>query len=123
MVGTRAAGRGSSSPPVKLAALQYRPPKGRPHEARSDLVRWVSEAGEQGAHLVVCPEMATTGYVWEGPEALLPHAEPAEGPTYRALGPIAREHQMWVVCGYAERADDGLYNAALIIDPSGRFPR
>jgi predicted amidohydrolase len=101
---------------VKLAAVQYRPPKGRPAEARAALVQLV---GEARADIVVCPEMATTGYVWASADAIRPHAETADGPTFRALSPVARAHGSWIVVGFPERAPDGLYNSALVIGPSG----
>ncbi len=69
----------------RFAAVQYRPPKGEPDAARADLVRLVDEAGRQGAEFIVCPEMATTGYVWSDPGEIRPHCEPARGPTLEAL--------------------------------------
>lgn len=104
---------------MKLAAVQYRPPKGRPDVARDRLAAWVAEAGARGAELIVCPEMATTGYVWPDAAALAPHAEAADGPTFQALSAVARRYRAWVVCGYPERAPEGLYNAALVIGPDG----
>jgi len=104
---------------VKLAAIQYRPPKGQPVSARADLVELVGQAGSEGADLVVCPEMATTGYVWPDASALLGHAEPAAGPTFEALSPIAQQWQCWVVVGFVERVGEALYNSALIIDAQG----
>ncbi len=104
---------------VLVAALQYRPPKGRPAEARSALADYAHEAGRAGCDLLVCPEMATTGYVWPDADSLRPHAEPAEGSTFATLAPIAREHRMWIVCGYPERDGEALYNSALVIAPDG----
>ncbi|RME25269.1 MAG: carbon-nitrogen hydrolase family protein, partial [Deltaproteobacteria bacterium] len=93
---------------MKLAAVQYRPPHGRPDRARRELARRVRAAIDAGARLVVLPEMATTGYVWPDAAALRPHAEPARGPTFEALRAEARTGGgAWVVCGFAEQADDG----------------
>ncbi len=80
---------------------------------------WAERAGQLGTDVLVCPELATTGYVWRDRAALLPHAEPAEGPTFAALAEVARAHGMWIVCGYPERAGDLLYNAALVISHTG----
>jgi predicted amidohydrolase len=104
---------------VKLAAVQFRPPKGRPDLARESLAARIREAGEGGVDLIVCPEMATTGYIWQSPEALEPHAEPARGPTLKMLSGLAREVHSWIVCGFAERSGDSYYNAALVVDPWG----
>ncbi len=106
---------------VKLAAIQYRPPKGDPVSARAALVDLVNRAGSGGARLIVAPEMATSGYLWPSAEALLPHAESPEGPTFQALAPLARAHGAWIVVGFPERAREGLYNAAMVIDHEGRL--
>jgi len=103
----------------RFAAVQYRPPKGDPGAAREDLVRLVDEAGRRGAGFVVCPEMATSGYVWSEPAEVRPHCEPARGPTLEALAPVAAAHGAWVVVGFPEISDGALYNSALIIDDKG----
>ena len=108
---------------VRLGVVQYRPPKGRPDAARRGLVGWVERACQLGADLVVCPEMATSGYVWPDRDAVLPHAEPADGPTAAALGEVAARHATWVLCGIPELEDVGgvpiLYNSALVVAPDG----
>lgn len=102
---------------MKLAAIQYRPPHGRPGRARKDLVRRAAAAVEAGAQLVVMPEMATTGYVWTSPLELGAHAEPADGPTRAALAEVKGA---WLVCGFPERGADGfLYNSAMVLRPDG----
>jgi predicted amidohydrolase len=118
---------------MKLAAVQYRPPKGRPEAARIDLRLLIDEAAGQGAQLVVLPEMATTGYVWEGPNEIGPLTEPAHGPTASTLSAAARAHGLWIVCGYPERyvhpgrkGPNGrplasLFNSALVINPDGEL--
>lgn len=105
-----------------FAAIQYRPPRGDAPRARRALAAMVDEAGGRGARLIVCPEMATSGYVWEDAAEILPHCEPARGPTLEALAPVAAERGAWVVVGFPERAPDGaLYNSALVIDDRGQL--
>lgn len=118
---------------MRLAAIQYKPPKGRPAQARRELVTLVEAAGNEGAQIIVAPEMATTGYVWDSPQEIGPHTEPARGPTYEALSPLARRFGAWIVCGFAERfihpqASNAqrrqiatLYNSALVINPAGEL--
>lgn len=105
----------------RLAAVQYRPPKGDPPTAREGLAALIDQAGAEGAGLIVAPEMATSGYVWPSAEALRPHAERPDGPTFRRLAPLARDHGAWIVVGIPELADDGLYNSALVIDHHGEL--
>ena len=104
---------------MKVAAIQYRPPKGDPARARQDLVALCTEAAQAGSKLIVCPEMATAGYIWASAEAVRPYAEAPTGPTYAALRAVAEEHRAWIVCGYVEAQEAVLYNAALVIGPSG----
>ncbi len=89
--------------------------------ARAALVELVDHAGQQDVDLIVLPEMATCGYVWPSPNAVLPHCETPEGPTFQALSPLARSHGTWIVVGLPERSESGLYNAALVIDHRGEL--
>ena len=113
------------------AVIQYKPPKGKPEQALAELAELVDSAGAQGAELIVCPEMASTGYLWSGLEQIVPYAEDPVGPTFQSLSPLAQKHQSWIVCGYIERdpfsksqinaAHPALYNSALIISPQGQL--
>jgi len=116
-----------------LSAIQFRPPKGRPHAARLALRVLIDDAGKQGADVIVCPEMATTGYIWESPSELGPHAERPKGETYRMLAEAARKHAAWIVCGFpeifvqpAQKSRSGksmatLHNSALVVSPLGEL--
>ena len=104
---------------MRLAALQYRPEKGHPDVSRRALRTLIREAAAHRADIIVCPEMATSGYVWPDAEALAPHAEVARGPTYDMLSEEARIADAWIVCGFPECADDVFYNSALVVNPNG----
>jgi predicted amidohydrolase len=116
---------------MKLAAIQYRPPKGQPEAARAAIRGLLDEAGAGGASLAVLPEMATTGYIWSSPQEIGPLTEPPDGATCALLSEAARAHGMWIVCGFAEHAllagrvgpSGGrmatLYNSALVVNPEG----
>lgn len=115
---------------MKLAAIQYRPPKGEPELAREQIVALVHQAAGQGAQVVVLPEMATTGYIWSSPQEVGPHSELPRGPTYAALAAVARVHGIWIFCGYPERMFTGrarerrkvaLFNSALAVMPDGEL--
>lgn len=102
---------------MRVAAIQFK--------ARADfraglkvLASAVERAG-QSVDLVVCPEMALRGYAFTARSQVLPLAEGPDGPTARALGEAARRAGAWVVCGLPERVGDRVFNAALVIDPSG----
>ncbi len=81
----------------------------------------VDRALAQGARLVVCPEMATSGYVFTDAEELRPFAEPARGPTFAALSERAKRHGAWLVCGLPEVDEETLYNSAIVVGPDGEL--
>ncbi|MFE9370896.1 carbon-nitrogen hydrolase family protein [Streptomyces sp. NPDC006711] len=74
-------------------------------------------AAGTGAGLIVCPELFLTGYAIGDDIAKL--AEPADGPSARAIADIAVRHGLAVVYGYPEREGDAVYNAAQLIGPDG----
>jgi predicted amidohydrolase len=102
---------------MRLAALQYRPPHGQTIQAREQLCALLLRA--KGADLVVCPEMAVSGYIFDSREEIAPHTEVADGETYSMLAECAQELGAWIVCGIAERDGDDFYNSALTIAPDG----
>ncbi|GAB3192542.1 carbon-nitrogen hydrolase family protein [Hydrogenophaga aquatica] len=79
-----------------------------------------AQASAVGAHLLITPEMALTGY-HRDPEWLRAVAQPADGPWARAVGAIARRHGLALVYGYPEAAPAGQrpYNAAQAVGPDG----
>ena len=89
---------------MKLSAIQYKPPKAQTQVARGELLHLVEQSAKQGADIIVCPEMAVSGYVFESKEHIRPHCERADGPTARELAKIAKTHRSWIVCGIAEQA-------------------
>jgi len=103
---------------MRVAAVQFRAVKGDVETSRARLVELVDRAA-RGADLVVCPEMAVTGYVFPDVAAVREVAEPPEGPTFEALRAVARAHGCHVVAGFPEDAGDALYNSAWIIDDRG----
>ena len=103
----------------KIAAIQYKPPKKSVASAVEQLLALIEQAGKGGADLIVCPEMATTGYVWESPEDIFPYTEMATGESFVKIADAAKEFGSWIVCGFAERAEDGLFNSAWVIAPDG----
>lgn len=103
---------------MRVAAVQFKPPKGDVPAARERLAA-LARSAAAGSDLVVLPEMAVTGYVFADADAIRPVTEAPEGATFQLLSAIARDASTWIVGGFAERADGALYNSAWIIDPRG----
>lgn len=104
---------------MRVAAVQFRGDSADPSERRAALARWVWGTGP-GTDLVVCPELAITGYVFEERAQAEAVAEPPDGPTFQALSPVAKALGTWVVVGFVERDRDRLFNSALVIDAAGQ---
>jgi predicted amidohydrolase len=106
---------------MRVAVLQYRPPKGDPRAGREGLAAMAEAAAAGGAKVVVAPEMATCGYIWPSRDAIAPHAEPARGATFRTLAPIAKQYGAVIVAGFPERDGRTLYNSALVVGTDGEL--
>lgn len=85
-------------------------------EALAELARHAEAARRGGAGLVLFPELFLCGYgdAQRVRDLALPAATLAD-----LLGPIARHAGVALCVGYAERGQEGLYNAALLVDASG----
>jgi predicted amidohydrolase len=72
------------------------------------------------ADLVVLPELAFTGYLFEDRSELVPLAEdPAHSRTVDSLVRLCRDRNLFLVTGFAERSGDKVFNSALLIGPDG----
>ena len=73
------------------------------------------------ADLLVLPELANSGYLYDSPEALLPFSEPGDGsgPFLSALQRLAGRTGGVIVAGFSERAPEGLYNSAAAVGAAG----
>ena len=67
------------------------------------------------ADVVVFPELTTTGYMYRTREEIAPFTDTRE--VLRSLEPIARKHRRLIVGGFAERANDRLFNSAYVVGP------
>lgn len=78
----------------------------------------IAEAAERACRLIVLPECLDIG--WTDPSART-LAQPIPGPHTALLAEAAVEHRIWVAAGLVERSGDRLYNAAVLISPSGKI--
>ena len=103
---------------MKIAICQSRGRPARIDENLAAMRQAALQAAGQQAQLVIFPEMFLTGY--NIGEAVFKLAEPADGPSARMAGRIAREAGIALLYGYPEQAEAGVYNAALLIDRRGK---
>ena len=113
-------GKTRDEAPVKIACVQMEPVVGKKDHNVKRSLEFVERAAAQGARLVVLPELANTGYVFESREEAFALAEEVpSGPTCKAWMEIAHRHGLHLVAGINERDGQALYNAAVVIGPSG----
>jgi predicted amidohydrolase len=102
-----------------VAVVQMRPTPGDIAGNRALIESMLIRERARSAHLIVFPELATSGLVGNSREAMLPMAEPIPGPTLTALTVHCRETGQYVVIGIAEREGEDLYNTAVLVGPDG----
>ncbi len=72
------------------------------------------------ADIIVLPELAFTGYLFEDRDELQSLAEDiSDSPTVQRLTKLSTNNSFHLVTGFAERKGEKLYNSALVIGPSG----
>lgn len=105
---------------LRIACVQMAPAMG---EVAANVARagtLVEQAAAQGARLVVLPELANTGYMFESREEAYALAETVpDGPSARAWIALAQRLGIHLVAGIAERDGGRLYNSALVAGPQG----
>ncbi len=105
---------------LTVAAIQFEPRIGDRAFNLAAIDRMVRRAVSEGADLVVLPELADTGYVFQSTTELSTLAETVPGGTSaRFLASLSRDLVVHIVCGLAERDGDIFYNSAILTGPEG----
>jgi predicted amidohydrolase len=100
-----------------VAVAQIEPKLGEKERNLETCVARAEEAAAQSAELIVLPECAIPGYMFESADEALPFAEEIPGPATDRLEREARRLGLHVVCGLLERDGDALRNAAVLVSP------
>jgi predicted amidohydrolase len=108
-----------SMEPFTIALVQMDPKIGDRARNRAAIVAGIERAAGAGARLVVFPECALSGYVFDSAAAAAPAAETVPGETTEAVAEACRKHGVYAIVGLLERVDDALYNSAFVAGPSG----
>jgi predicted amidohydrolase len=105
---------------VKIACIQMEPVVGEKERNVRRSLEFIERAAVNGARLVVLPELCNSGYVFGSREEAFGLAEEVpSGPTSCGWQEAARKHGLHIVAGINERDGQSLYNAAVVIGPSG----
>lgn len=112
--------------PVRVAVVQFEPRVGVENLKANALAveQRLTAAADGGAGLIVLPELASTGYVFETREEAYAHAEAVpDGPTVESFVRIAAERNVYIVGCVAERDGVTLYDTAVLVGPEGFIGR
>lgn len=112
--------------PVRVAVVQFEPHVGVENlKANATAVEErLTTAADHGADLIVLPELATTGYVFETREEAYAHSEPVPGGrSVDMFTRIATERNLFIVGNVVEQANGKLYDTAVLVGPDGYIGR
>ena len=103
--------------PFKLALAQIHITPGDRARNLDRALTFIQRAAAAGAQIVLLPEALPFG--WMDSSAQSAADEIPSGATCRALADAAHKSGIFVCSGLIERADQKIFNAAVLIDPSG----
>jgi predicted amidohydrolase len=78
----------------------------------------IRDAVADGVQLLVLPELATSGYYLDGPEAARAVTLPSDAPVFADWASLLPEDTV-VVVGFCERDGETIHNSALVLGASG----
>jgi len=104
---------------MRVAVAQMEPMLAETERNLDAALERLEEAAAAGAQLLVLPECAIPGYMFDSAEEALPYAEEIPGPTTEAFERECARLGVHAITGLLERDGDTLYNAAILVGPDG----
>jgi len=105
---------------VKVACIQMEPKVGEKDANVKKTLELIDKAADEGAQLIVLPELCNSGYVFESRQEAHDLAEEIPGgPSTDAWSKIAVKRGVYIVAGISEREDAVLFNSSVLIGPEG----
>ncbi|WP_079201564.1 carbon-nitrogen hydrolase family protein [Pseudomonas sp. CC6-YY-74] len=102
---------------MRLMIAQTAPQRAQIPHNLDELEALCLQAKEAQVDLLALPELALTGYlIFDRLDAL---AESLDGPLLTEAARLARRYGLHLVLGVAEKAADGIYNSAVLLDDQG----
>lgn len=106
--------------PVRVACGQFAPAVGDKQGNLQQCASIIERAARGGAQVVVLPELASSGYVFESRAEARSLADAYDGGETIALwSRLTRDLNLHIVGGFCEADGATLYNAAAVIGPAG----
>lgn len=106
-------------PTIRIACLQLRAHELEDApEALDDALAAIDLAADEGAHLVVTPEMTFPAYLLRSKQAFR-NAAGSEAQVLAAFAARAKRHAITLVVGLGTSEGEHVYNTAVVFDPEG----
>ena len=103
---------------IRIAAVIFNSPVGQVQQNLDRMLPWIEKAKKQGADLVCFPELNVTGYSTD--PVIKEYAEPIPGPISRQLEQTARDAEIVILAGMAEKDETGrIFASQLVAGPGG----
>jgi len=103
---------------IRIAVVIFNSPVGRVQQNLDRMLPWIEKAKKQGAALVCFPELNVTGYSTD--PVIKEYAEPIPGPISRQLEQTARDTEIVILAGMAEKDETGrIFASQLVTGPRG----
>jgi len=105
---------------IKLALAQIEAKRENKKENLRKIQEFTNKAKNQGANLIIFPELSLTGYVMR--DQVYEMAETLPGPSSRMIQDLAKETGLHIIFGMpelSERAKATIFNTAVLVGPKG----
>jgi len=103
---------------IRIAAVMMKCPLGRTQDNLDRMAGWVAAAKKKGADVICFPEMNVTGYSTR--VAIKESAQSVPGPLSQSVLETAREFNMVILAGLAEKDASGrVFACHLVVSPQG----
>lgn len=103
---------------TRVAAAIFNSAVGKNQENLDRMAVWIAEASKQDAAIICFPELCISGYC--NRNDIRRAAETIPGESSRHLQQLARENQIYILAGLAERDDStSIFASQLVVAPDG----
>ena len=105
---------------IKLALAQIEAKRENKKENLRKIQEFTNKAKNQGANLIIFPELSLTGYFMR--DQVYEMAETLPGPSSRIIQDLAKETGLHIIFGMpelSERAKATIFNTAVLVGPKG----
>ena len=101
---------------IRIAAVVFNSIVNQPQHNLDRMESFIDQAKSQAADLICFPELNVTGYSTKA--SVEESAEPVPGPISRRLHQMARDHQITILAGMAQKGvNESIYAGHLVVTP------